>query len=105
MVIGGRALGRWKAGLRPRSYGQAVILGVPLAVLAATGWAGFPLIQLPKFAEFLIAVEAEMKQGLLAHEQSELVQSLGGGDRRYLRLAGLLLSVYDWIWQYVLKGR
>lgn len=56
------AIGAWslKTWLEAEGYATPVSLGVPLAVLATTGWAAFRLIQLPKFAEFLIAVEAEM---------------------------------------------
>ncbi len=36
--------------------------GVPLAVLAAGLWASFRLINLPRFADFLISVEAEMSK-------------------------------------------
>lgn len=35
---------------------------VPLIVLAAGGWASFRIINIPKFADFLISVEAEMNK-------------------------------------------
>lgn len=56
------AIGAWslKTWLEAEGYESSISLGVPIGVLAVTGWAAFRLIQLPKFAEFLIAVEAEM---------------------------------------------
>lgn len=99
------AVGAWslKGYLEGEGYDQSVSVGVPLAVLAATGWAAFRLIQLPKFAEFLIAVEAEMGK-VSWPTQSELFKASAVVIVVIFGLAGLLF-VYDWILQYVLKGQ
>ena len=36
--------------------------GIPLAFFAAGGWASYRIINIPKFADFLISVEAEMNK-------------------------------------------
>lgn len=54
------AIGAWKL-----SDGSATEIGkyvVPMAVLAVGWWASFRLINLPRFADFLISVEAEMNK-------------------------------------------
>jgi preprotein translocase subunit SecE len=40
----------------------AVVYGVPLVILAAGLWIGYRLVNWPSFADFLIAVEAEMNK-------------------------------------------
>jgi preprotein translocase subunit SecE len=40
----------------------AVVYGVPGAILALGLWFGFRLVNMPSFADFLIAVEAEMNK-------------------------------------------
>ncbi|MEQ8849048.1 preprotein translocase subunit SecE [Botrimarina sp.] len=83
-------------------YGPSVALGVPLAVLLVTGWAAFRLIQLPKFAEFLIAVEAEMNK-VSWPTQSQLLKASGVVIFVIFGLA-MLLYLYDTILNYLLSG-
>lgn len=40
----------------------AVVYGVPALILAVGLWVGFRLVNIPSFADFLIAVEAEMNK-------------------------------------------
>lgn len=99
------AVGAWslKTWLESEGFSTEVTIGVPLAVFAATMWAGFRLIQLPKFAEFLIAVEAEMGK-VSWPTQSELYKASSVVIFVIFGLAALLF-VYDWILKYLLSGQ
>lgn len=44
------------------SWWPAVYWGLPLVLLLAGGWVAYRLVNLPRFADFLIAVEAEMNK-------------------------------------------
>jgi preprotein translocase subunit SecE len=41
---------------------REVRIGIPVAMAAVIGWLAFRLVNFPQFADFLIAVEAEMKK-------------------------------------------
>lgn len=100
LAAGAWALRSW---LQGEGYSNNITIGVPLAVLAVTGWAAFRLIQLPKFAEFLIAVEAEMGK-VSWPTQSELLKASGVVIFVIFGLA-FLLYAYDAVLGYVLSGR
>lgn len=44
------------------NFTPALIYGIPAALLLAGLWLGFRIVNLPSFADFLIAVEAEMNK-------------------------------------------
>ncbi|MCO8120220.1 preprotein translocase subunit SecE [Stieleria sp. TO1_6] len=58
------ALGVWRlyATLTDSTSNMVVAVGIPAALLLAGLWIGYRLINWPRFADFLIAVEAEMKK-------------------------------------------
>ena len=58
------ALGAWRlyATLNSTTSSNAVAVGFPAGILLAGLWIGYRLINWPRFADFLIAVEAEMKK-------------------------------------------
>lgn len=99
------AAGAWslKGWLEAEGFSTGQTIGIPLAVLAATGWMAFRLIQMPKFAEFLIAVEAEMSK-VSWPTQSELLKASGVVIFVIFGLAALLF-VYDWVLKYLLSGQ
>ncbi len=99
------AAGAWalKGWLEAEGFSTGQVIGIPLAVLAATGWMAFRLIQMPKFAEFLIAVEAEMSK-VSWPTQSELLKASGVVIFVIFGLAALLF-MYDWVLKYVLSGQ
>lgn len=99
------AVGAWalKSWLEAESFSTGSVIGWPLGVLAVTGWAAFRLIHFPKFAEFLIAVEAEMGK-VSWPTQSELFKASGVVIFVIFGLAALLF-IYDWLLQYALKGQ
>ena len=100
LVAGAWALRNW---LETERFSTQVSIGAPLAMLAATGWAAFRLIQLPKFAEFLIAVEAEMSK-VSWPTQSELFRASAVVMFVIFGLAALLV-LYDSVLKYVLSGQ
>lgn len=53
---------------------MAVVYGVPIVVLAVGLWLGFRLVNWPSFADFLIAVEAEMNK-VSWPSQTELIRA------------------------------
>lgn len=58
------ALGNWRlyATLSDSTSNNAIAVGVPAVLLLAGLWISYRLINWPRFADFLIAVEAEMKK-------------------------------------------
>jgi preprotein translocase subunit SecE len=43
-------------------YNREIRIGIPAAIGAVIAWLTFRLVNIPQFADFLIAVEAEMKK-------------------------------------------
>jgi len=54
------AVGAWQLNSVGGTYVQQYV--TPLVVLAVGWWASFRIVNLPKFADFLISVEAEMNK-------------------------------------------
>jgi preprotein translocase subunit SecE len=54
------AVGVWQLNSMGGTYVQQYV--TPLVVLAMGWWASFRIVNLPKFADFLISVEAEMNK-------------------------------------------
>ncbi len=73
--------------------------GLPLVLLAAGVWFGFRLVNWPRFADFLIAVEAELNK-VSWPSRSELVKASLVVIFTMLFLASLLFC-YDLIWQAI----
>lgn len=94
-------VGSWRLREELEPYSLAVRYGAPLIALALGMWAAYRIIQYPKFAEFLIATEAEMNK----------VSWISGPDLRrstqVVMVTVVLLSLYlfavDWLWTIILK--
>lgn len=71
-----------------------------LAVLAIGAWAAYRLIQLPKFADFLIGVEVEMNK-VSWPGRTALVKASAVVIAVIFLLAGLLFA-YDLLWEILL---
>lgn len=56
------AVGAWKLSDAWAGQGAGMQYGMPLAILAAGVWLGFRIVNIPRFADFLISVEAEMNK-------------------------------------------
>lgn len=75
--------------------------GVSLAVLVAGIWIGYRLVNIPRFADFLIAVEAEMNK-VSWPTRTELFRSVVVVLVTIIGLA-FVLYAYDILWQFLLR--
>lgn len=98
------AMGAWslRGWMQGEGASTASLNAVPLAALGASIWAAFRLIQLPKFADFLISVEAEMNK-VSWPTRSELIRASAVVIFVIFFLAGLLFF-YDWFLKGLLSG-
>lgn len=55
-------LGAWRLGGNLMDYGPTGMYGVPLVVAVVGCWLAFRAVNIPRFADFLISVEAEMSK-------------------------------------------
>jgi preprotein translocase subunit SecE len=79
----------------------AISYGVPLVLFLLCGWIAFRLVHLPRFADFLIAVEAEMNK-VSWPSRGELIRSSIVVLVCILVLA-VVLTMYDQIWFLLFK--
>lgn len=70
-----------------------------LAIFLVGGWLGFRLVNYPRFADFLIATEAEMKK-VTWPTRLELIRGTVVVLVVMFTLA-IVLFVYDLIWQFI----
>jgi preprotein translocase subunit SecE len=56
------ALGAWRLSYYLMQYGQAMQYAIPGLLLAVGLWIAFRAVNMPRFADFLIAVEAELNK-------------------------------------------
>lgn len=87
---------------RLAEYDAAVRLGVPGALLAAGCWFAFRLVNYPRFADFLISVEAEMAKVSWPTWPEVLRASLVVIAIMFL-LAGTLF-LFDMVWGWVFES-
>jgi preprotein translocase subunit SecE len=81
--------------------GRFAVIAVPLAVLLAGLWASFRLVQMPSFADFLIAVEGEMSK-VSWPSRGELFRASVVVMLVIFVLAALLY-LFDAMWTFVLS--
>ncbi len=93
-------LGAWRLSQHQFSSNRYVQLGVPTAVALAGAWLAFRIVNMPSFADFLIAVEAEMNK-VSWPGKTELWRSVLVVIFSFLFLA-LVLFVYDFFWRVIL---
>lgn len=79
--------------------GDAVKIGVPAAIFIAGAWFSYRLVNYPRFADFLIAVEGEIDKVSWA-SWPELYRSTVVVIGAMLFL-GAVLFVYDTFWQWL----
>jgi preprotein translocase subunit SecE len=93
-------IGCWQLSQGPLSdYGQEIRVGIPLLLAALGGWAAFRLVNFPRFADFLISVEAEMDK----------VSWASWGELKRATIVvlvtmfflGFVLFAYDWVWTWL----
>lgn len=81
------------------NYGIYVQWGVSLACLALSGWFSYRLVNYPRFAEFLISVEAEMNK-VSWPSKTELIRSTIVVIFMLLFLAFVLFG-FDILWRTI----
>jgi preprotein translocase subunit SecE len=98
------AIGAWRLSVSPylMQVGQAVQFGVPALVLALGGWIAFRAVNLPRFADFLIAVEAELNK-VSWPSRGELVRSTVVVLITIILLT-VVLFAYDILWGLLLRA-
>jgi preprotein translocase subunit SecE len=97
----GVLLGAWRLGVFLLDYGQAVQL-VAATVVAIVGvWISYRVVNVPRFADFLIAVEAEVNK-VSWPSRGELVRSTIVVLITIFALA-IILFAYDFIWSLLLR--
>ncbi len=80
---------------------QSIRIGVPLAIAVVMSWLAFRVVNFPPFAEFLIAVQAEVTKvnwpswGELKRATIVVVCTMF--------FLGLVLFVYDVVWYQILS--
>ena len=93
-------LGCWSLSEFYGGHSPAARYGVPLVVLAAVLWAAFRVVQMPNFADFLIAVEGEMNK-VSWPSRGELFRASIVVMVVIFVLAGLLF-LFDMLWRVLL---
>jgi len=86
-------------GWRGQTYGPYLIAGIPLALAAVGMWIGYRLVNWPKFADFLISVEAEMTKVSWPTKNELYRASLVVIFT--MAFMAVLLFCYDMIWQAI----
>ncbi|MFN0197190.1 MAG: preprotein translocase subunit SecE [Planctomycetaceae bacterium] len=80
-----------------QEYSRSIKVGVPMLLIALGLWLVFRIVNLPRFADFLISVEGEVDKIAWA-SRAELIRStlvvLGT-----MFLMGFLLLFFDFFWQ------
>jgi len=59
-ILAAVAIGAWR--LSDAATTEMSRYAIPAAVIAIGGWAAFRVVNIPRFADFLISVEAEMNK-------------------------------------------
>ncbi len=77
-------------------YDRAISLGVPFAFALLGIWVAYRLVNYPKFADFLISVEAEMDK-VSWPDRAYLVRATGV-VLMVMILMGAYLAVWDIVW-------
>lgn len=95
------ALGAWRLSLMWVGEASGLRYGVPMLILAVGLWLCYRLVNVSKFADFLIAVEGEMAK-VSWPSRTELFRSTIVVILTILLLAAVLF-MYDIIWQWLLR--
>jgi preprotein translocase subunit SecE len=96
-------LGAWTLSQGPLStYSEAVRTGIPFLISAFAIWFAFRVINYPRFADFLISVEAEMDKVTWAGREE--LQRATIVVISTMIFIGAVLLVYDmfWVWFFTL---
>ena len=89
-------VGVWRIYLLMYAYPPVVYFGVCGALLVAGLWAAYRLVNLPQFADFLVAVEAEMAK-VSWPQRTELIRASAVVLVTIFVLAAILAG-FDLVW-------
>jgi preprotein translocase subunit SecE len=89
----------WKMGLDARAFYGLMAFGLPGILLLAGWWIVYRIVNFPGFADFLIAVEAEMNK-VSWPSRNELIRGSMVVLAMLISLA-VVLAVFDLFWQFV----
>lgn len=101
VALGSWRMSVWLDGSFSSAYSWAE-MAIPAACLAVGGWFGFRLVNWPRFADFLIAVEAEMAK-VSWPGKTELVRASMVVIFTIFFLA-ITLFLFDIIWQAIFRA-
>ncbi|WP_164104284.1 preprotein translocase subunit SecE [Candidatus Laterigemmans baculatus] len=99
------ALGAWRLSVFLRDYfptTQWLEFAIPAVFLLAGVWIGYRLVNWPRFADFLIAVEAEMNK-VSWPSRGELIRASIVVIFTIFFLA-MILFVFDIVWQWIFSA-
>jgi preprotein translocase subunit SecE len=102
-IAGILILGAWTLSQGPLStYSEPVRVGIPFVISAFAIWFAFRIVNWPRFADFLISVEAEMDKVTWASREE--LQRATIVVICTMTFIGLVLFVYDlfWVWFFTL---
>lgn len=95
--------GLWRLSQGPLAGADAIIrVGIPAAIFAAACWAVFRLVNYPRFADFLISVQAEMDK-VSWSTWPELWRATAVVVGTML-LLGFVLFFYDQLWVLLFRA-
>jgi preprotein translocase subunit SecE len=98
----GVALGAWRLSLYLMQFGQVMQYAVPALVLVLGVWIAFRAVNMPRFADFLIAVEAELNK-VSWPSRGELFRSTVVVLITIFILTAVLFA-YDILWRMLLQA-
>ncbi len=94
-------LGCWSLYITLRGSPGPASYGIPSVLLAAGLWFGFRVVNWPRFADFLIAVEAEMNK-VTWPGKDELIRAALVVIFTIFFLA-MILFLFDVVWQFIFE--
>jgi len=83
-------------------YGKGIQVGLPLAVWAVFCWIAFRLVNVPRFADFLVSVESELEKVTWPSRQ-EVIQATVVVLVTMFSL-GLFLFLIDLLWTWLFNA-
>ncbi len=83
-------------------YGKGIQVGLPVAVWIIFGWVAFRLVNVPRFADFLVSVESELEK-VTWPSRKEVIQATVVVLLTMFSL-GLFLFLIDLLWTWLFSA-
>jgi len=97
------AFGAWTLSQGPlMAQQEAIKVGVPTGIVVLAAWLSFRLVNFPRFADFLVSVQAEIDKVTWA-SRSELYRATVVVVSTMVFL-GAMLFLYDQLWFFLFKA-